>query len=89
MNEVALKMRDHFPSIDFIDKFPRYLMQLIPEFDNIRLLDSSKTRFGAYLGTGGYTQMPGASYVNFNAGAMGVCMNEGAYFFIGGGWSRH
>ncbi|GAA8911348.1 2,3,4,5-tetrahydropyridine-2,6-carboxylate N-succinyltransferase [Helicobacter pylori] len=77
MNEVALKMRGNFPSIDFIDKFPRYLMQLIPEFDNIRLLDSSKTRFGAYLGTGGYTQMPGASYVNFNAGAMGVCMNEG------------
>ena len=43
----------------------------------MRLLDTAKPRFGAYLGTGGYTQMPGASYVNFNAGAMGACMNEG------------
>ena len=42
-------------------------MQVIPQYDNIRLLDSAKTRFGAYLGSGGYTQMPGASYVNFNA----------------------
>ncbi|MGI0406840.1 tetrahydrodipicolinate N-succinyltransferase N-terminal domain-containing protein [Helicobacter himalayensis] len=76
-NEVRLKMEGTFPSIDFVDKFPRYLMQVIPQFDNIRLLDTAKTRFGAYLGNGGYTQMPGASYVNFNAGAMGACMNEG------------
>lgn len=76
-NEIRLKMEGEFPHIDFVDKFPRYLMQVIPQYDNIRLLDSSKTRFGAYLGTGGYTQMPGASYVNFNAGAMGACMNEG------------
>ncbi|MDD6056192.1 MAG: 2,3,4,5-tetrahydropyridine-2,6-carboxylate N-succinyltransferase [Helicobacter sp.] len=76
-NEIALKMRGEFPAIDFVDKFPRYLMQVIPQYDNIRLLDTAKTRFGAYLGSGGYTQMPGASYVNFNAGAMGACMNEG------------
>lgn len=76
-NEIALKLRGEFPTIDFVDKFPRYLMQIIPQFDNIRLLDSAKTRFGAYLGSGGYTQMPGASYVNFNAGALGACMNEG------------
>ena len=76
-NEISLKMRGEFPIIDFVDKFPRYLMQVIPQYDNIRLLDTAKTRFGAYLGTGGYTQMPGASYVNFNAGAMGACMNEG------------
>ena len=76
-NEIALKMRGKFPAIDFVDKFPRYLMQVIPQYDNIRLLDSAKTRFGAYLGSGGYTQMPGASYVNFNAGALGACMNEG------------
>ena len=76
-NEIALKMRGEFPVIDFVDKFPRYLMQVIPQYDNIRLLDTAKTRFGAYLGKGGYTQMPGASYVNFNAGAMGACMNEG------------
>lgn len=75
--EIELKMRGEYPSIDFVDKFPRYLMQVIPQYDNIRLLDSAKTRFGAYLGSGGYTQMPGASYVNFNAGAMGACMNEG------------
>lgn len=76
-NEIALKMRGEFPAIDFVDKFPRYLMQVIPQYDNIRLLDTAKTRFGAYLGNGGYTQMPGASYVNFNAGALGACMNEG------------
>lgn len=76
-NEIRLKMEGEFPDIDFVDKFPRYLMQVIPQYDNIRLLDSAKTRFGAYLGSGGYTQMPGASYVNFNAGAMGACMNEG------------
>lgn len=75
--EIELKMRGSFPPIDFVDKFPRYLMQVIPQYDNIRLLDTAKTRFGAYLGTGGYTQMPGASYVNFNAGVAGVCMNEG------------
>lgn len=76
-NEIRLKMEGSFPHIDFVDKFPRYLMQVIPQYDNIRLLDSAKTRFGAYLGSGGYTQMPGASYVNFNAGALGACMNEG------------
>lgn len=76
-NEIRLKMEGSFPAIDFVDKFPRYLMQVIPQYDNIRLLDSAKTRFGAYLGSGGYTQMPGASYVNFNAGALGACMNEG------------
>lgn len=76
-NEIGLKFEGIYPAIDFVDKFPRYLMQVIPQYDNIRLLDSSKTRFGAYLGSGGYTQMPGASYVNFNAGALGSCMNEG------------
>lgn len=75
-NEISLKMDGAFPNIDFIDKFPRYLMQVLPQADNIRILDSSKTRFGAFLGAG-YTQMPGASYVNFNAGALGACMNEG------------
>ena len=76
-NEIYLKLSGEYPVIDFVDKFPRYLMQVIPQHDNIRLLDSSKTRFGAYLGDGGYTQMPGASYVNFNAGTLGSCMNEG------------
>ena len=76
-NEIYLKLNGLYPHIDFVDKFPRYLMQVIPQYDNIRLLDSAKTRFGAYLGKGGYTQMPGASYVNFNSGVLGACMNEG------------
>lgn len=76
-NEISLKLKGEYPAIDFVDKFPRYLMQVIPQYDNIRLLDSAKTRFGAYLGSGGYTQMPGASYINFNAGVLGACMNEG------------
>ncbi|CBG40031.1 2,3,4,5-tetrahydropyridine-2,6-carboxylate N-succinyltransferase [Helicobacter mustelae] len=76
-NEIAWKLSGTYPHIDFVDKFPRYLMQVIPQYDNIRILDSAKTRFGAYLGKGGYTQMPGASYVNFNAGVEGACMNEG------------
>lgn len=76
-NEIYLKLNGLYPHIDFVDKFPRYLMQVVPQYDNIRLLDSAKTRFGAYLGSGGYTQMPGASYVNFNAGVVGKCMNEG------------
>lgn len=75
-NEISLKMEGEFPCIDFIDKFPRYLMQVLPQADNIRILDSAKTRFGAFLGAG-YTQMPGASYVNFNSGTLGACMNEG------------
>lgn len=75
--EIELKIKGEFPTIDFVDKFPRYLMQVIPQYNNIRLLDTAKTRFGAYLGTGGYTQMPGASYINFNSGVMGSCMNEG------------
>lgn len=75
-NEISLKMEGEFPNIDFIDKFPRYLMQVLPQADNIRILDSAKTRFGAFLGAG-YTQMPGASYVNFNSGSLGACMNEG------------
>lgn len=76
-NEISLKLSGKYPHIDFVDKFPRYLMQVIPQYDNIRILDTAKTRFGAYLGKGGYTQMPGASYVNFNAGVEGACMNEG------------
>ncbi|MGP1450643.1 MAG: tetrahydrodipicolinate N-succinyltransferase N-terminal domain-containing protein [Wolinella sp.] len=76
-NEIRLKMRGEYPAIDYVDKFPRYLMQVVPQHDNIRLLDTAKTRFGAYLGKGGYTQMPGASYINFNAGVEGACMNEG------------
>ncbi|EJP4818096.1 tetrahydrodipicolinate N-succinyltransferase N-terminal domain-containing protein [Campylobacter upsaliensis] len=74
-NEMRLKMSKQYPKIDFVDKFPRFLAHIIPE-DNTRILESSKVRMGAALAAG-TTIMPGASYVNFNAGTMGACMVEG------------
>lgn len=74
-NEMRLKMSNQYPKIDFVDKFPRFLTHIIPE-DNTRILASSKVRMGASLATG-TTIMPGASYVNFNAGTTGACMVEG------------
>ena len=74
-NEMRLKMSNQYPKIDFVDKFPRFLAQIIPE-DNTRILESSKVRMGASLAAG-TTIMPGASYVNFNAGTTGACMVEG------------
>ncbi|WP_417904110.1 tetrahydrodipicolinate N-succinyltransferase N-terminal domain-containing protein [Campylobacter sp. LH-2024] len=74
-NEMRLKMTNQYPKIDFVDKFPRFLVHIIPE-DNTRILESSKVRMGASLAAG-TTIMPGASYVNFNAGTTGACMVEG------------
>ncbi|EMI4816071.1 tetrahydrodipicolinate N-succinyltransferase N-terminal domain-containing protein [Campylobacter upsaliensis] len=74
-NEMRLKMSRQYPKIDFVDKFPRFLAHIIPE-DNTRILESSKVRMGAALAVG-TTIMPGASYVNFNAGTTGACMVEG------------
>ena len=74
-NEIELKFSDNYPQIDYVDKFPRYLMHIIPE-DNVRLLDTSKVRYGAYV-SAGTTVMPGASYINFNAGTLGNAMVEG------------
>ncbi|GHS87294.1 2,3,4,5-tetrahydropyridine-2,6-dicarboxylate N-succinyltransferase [Campylobacterota bacterium] len=74
-HEIELKVRGEFPHIDFVDKFPRYLQHIIPA-DNVRILDGSKVRMGAHLAAG-TTIMPGASYVNFNAGTTGACMVEG------------
>ncbi|MGH2267010.1 tetrahydrodipicolinate N-succinyltransferase N-terminal domain-containing protein [Campylobacter taeniopygiae] len=74
-NEMRLKMANQYPKIDFVDKFPRFLAHIIPE-DNTRILESSKVRMGASLAAG-TTIMPGASYVNFNAGTTGACMVEG------------
>ena len=70
-----LKINHKYPKIDFVDKFPRFLAHIIPE-DNTRVLESSKVRMGAAL-AGGTTIMPGAAYVNFNAGTTGACMVEG------------
>lgn len=74
-NEITLKMSGNYPKIDFVDKFPRFLAHIIPE-DNTRILESSKVRMGAALAAG-TTIMPGAAYVNFNAGTTGAAMVEG------------
>jgi len=74
-NEIELKMYGEYPHIDFVDKFPRLLQHVILA-DNTRILDTSKVRFGAQLHAG-TTVMPGASYINFNAGTTGVSMVEG------------
>ncbi len=74
-NEIELKLDGMYPEIDFVDKFPRYLQHIIPA-DNTRILDSAKVRMGAQLAPG-TTVMPGASYINFNAGTQGPVMVEG------------
>ena len=74
-NEIEMKLKGTFPNIDSVDKFPRYLQHIIPA-DNTRILDASKVRMGAQLAPG-TTVMPGASYINFNAGTLGPVMVEG------------
>ncbi len=74
-SEIELKIFNMYPNIDSVDKFPRFLQHVIPE-DNTRILDASKVRMGAQLAAG-TTVMPGASYINFNAGTTGVSMVEG------------
>ena len=74
-NEIEMKLNGTFPNIDSVDKFPRYLQHIIPA-DNTRILEASKVRMGAQL-AGGTTVMPGASYINFNAGTLGAVMVEG------------
>ncbi len=74
-NEIFLKIDGVYPEITSVDKFPRYLQHIIPA-DNTRILESSKVRMGAQLHAG-TTVMPGASYINFNAGTTGPVMVEG------------
>jgi 2,3,4,5-tetrahydropyridine-2-carboxylate N-succinyltransferase len=74
-NEIEMKLNGTYPTIDSVDKFPRYLQHVIPA-DNTRILESSKVRMGAQLAAG-TTVMPGASYINFNAGTLGAVMVEG------------
>lgn len=75
MHEVEMKLLGEYPLIESVDKFPRFLAHIIPA-DNTRILDASKVRMGAQLHAG-TTIMPGASYVNFNAGTTGAVMVEG------------
>ena len=74
-NEIEMKLNGTFPVVDSVDKFPRFLQHIIPA-DNTRILEASKVRMGAQL-AGGTTVMPGASYINFNAGTLGAVMVEG------------
>lgn len=74
-NEIEMKLQGTYPVIDSVDKFPRYLAHVIPA-DKTRVLDASKVRMGAQLHAG-TTVMPGASYINFNAGTTGPVMVEG------------
>ena len=74
-NEIEMKLNGTYPAVDSVDKFPRYLQHIIPA-DNTRILEASKVRMGAQL-AGGTTVMPGASYINFNAGTLGAVMVEG------------
>jgi len=74
-NKTKLQMRGEYPKIDYVDKFPVYLHHVIPT-DNTRLLESAKVRLGAHIAPG-TTLMPGASYINFNAGTLGPAMVEG------------
>ena len=74
-NEIEMKLQGSYPIIESVDKFPRFLSHIIPQ-NNTRILDSSKVRMGAQL-SAGTTVMPGASYINFNAGTTGAVMVEG------------
>lgn len=74
-NEISLKLTGKYPEITMVDKFPRFLSHVIPA-DNTRILETSKVRFGAQLAAG-TTVMPGAAYINFNAGTEGSVMVEG------------
>ncbi|MDR1615245.1 MAG: 2,3,4,5-tetrahydropyridine-2,6-carboxylate N-succinyltransferase [Campylobacteraceae bacterium] len=74
-NEIEMKLDGSYPFISSIDKFPRLLQHVIPE-ENVRIMDASKVRMGAYLAKG-TALMPGASYINFNAGTTGAVMVEG------------
>ena len=58
-----------------VDQYPRLLQQIL-HAEHERILDAGKVRFGAQLHAG-TTVMPGASYINFNAGTTGSVMVEG------------
>ena len=75
MHEIEMKLLGEYPLIESVDKFPRFLSHIIPA-NNTRILDTSKVRMGAQLHAG-TTIMPGASYVNSNAGTTGAVMVEG------------
>jgi 2,3,4,5-tetrahydropyridine-2,6-dicarboxylate N-succinyltransferase len=74
-NKARLQLLGQYPAIDAVDKIPLFLHHVIPA-DNTRILDATKVRLGAHISPG-TTVMPGASYINFNAGTLGPSMVEG------------
>ena len=71
--DAAFSGGDYAPIM--VDKFPLYIHRVNAVKLGVRITDQNKVRLGAYLGEG-TTLMPGASYVNFNAGTDGA-MIEG------------
>jgi 2,3,4,5-tetrahydropyridine-2-carboxylate N-succinyltransferase len=70
-----------------VDKFPLYIHRINAVKMGVRITDQHKVRLGAYLGEG-TTLMPGASYINFNAGTEAASMVEGrisSSVFVGAG----
>ena len=70
-----------------VDKFPLYVHRMNAVKLGVRITDQHKVRLGAYLGEG-TTLMPGASYINFNAGTEAASMVEGrisSSVFVGAG----
>jgi 2,3,4,5-tetrahydropyridine-2-carboxylate N-succinyltransferase len=45
-NEIEMKLNGTYPTVDSVDKFPRFLQHVIPA-DNTRILEASKVRMGA------------------------------------------
>lgn len=66
--EAAFENKPFAPHM--VDKFPLYTHRINAIKMGVRITDQHKVRLGAYLGEG-TTLMPGASYVNFNAGTDG------------------
>ena len=81
----AISGKDFSPHM--VDKFPLYIHRINALEMEVRITDQHKVRLGAYLGAG-TTLMPGASYINFNAGTEGPAMVEGRISsgaFVGAG----
>ena len=69
-----LEFDDAYPTIDFIDKFPRYTHHVASEM-SVRIASGHTVRLGAHLEPG-TTVMPGAAYINFNAGTVDTRSEE-------------
>ena len=85
LTDTAFNGKDFAPHM--VDKFPLYTHRINAIKMGVRITDQHKVRLGAHLGAG-TTLMPGASYINFNAGTAGGAMVEGrisSSAFVGDG----